>query len=199
MEAGVADEVLPHGGGDGGNIADMLHHGGKSDGHDREDGRGDEAVVGVLKDGEHRALPVNGKSEPGSLRHGGEVHLPHQGGRKVGPDDPQDDGDDLHHPFSPDIADDDNGDGDDGDEPVAGAVVNGGLGKIQADSDNDGARYDGGKIAHDLAGAEKLDQKRQHQVQDAGKEDSQAGVGQKLCLAVWRDGPVGRQVGEGGA
>ena len=38
VQAGVLDEVLANGGGDGGHIADVLHHGGNGDGGHHQDG-----------------------------------------------------------------------------------------------------------------------------------------------------------------
>ena len=38
VQAGVFDEVLAGGGGDGGDVADVLHHGGDGDGRHDQDG-----------------------------------------------------------------------------------------------------------------------------------------------------------------
>ena len=37
VQAGLLNEVLPHGGGDGGHVADVLHHGGQGDGGHHQD------------------------------------------------------------------------------------------------------------------------------------------------------------------
>ena len=62
MQAGILDEVVAGGGGDGGDITDVLHHGGDGDGgHDQHGGH--------VELGEDELLEANEVC----LAHGGEV------------------------------------------------------------------------------------------------------------------------------
>lgn len=55
-----------------------------------------------------------------------------------------------------------------------------------------GTRNYGREEAHDARGAECAEERRKHQVKQAGARDAEACVGQKLGLAVGSDGSVAR-------
>ena len=193
MQTGVLDEVPAGGGGDGGDVADVLHHGGDGDGcHDQDRGH--------VELGDDELLQTH---EVGA-GHLGEVHLTGDQRHDVRAYHAQQDGDDLDHALAPDVGGDDDEDGRDGDPPVAGAVIDGGGGQVQADGDDDGAGDDGREEAHDLLGAERLEQSREDDIHKTRARDAEAGIGQHLevglvlLLAEHRsDGGVAAEEGEG--
>ena len=217
VQAGVFDEVLAHGGGDGGHIADVLHHGGDGDGGHDQDG-------GQVKLG-HRAAEVGEEgleAQDAGVGQAGEVHQGHniarriQGGGAQGVGDDghdvrahhaQQDGDDLDHAAAPDVGHDDDGHGHQGQPPAGLGVIDGGGGQVQADEDDDGAGDHRGQEAHDLAHAHGLDNGGQDDVQQAGHHDAAAGVLELFRgghVGVFAGGQVGHrlkaaQEGEGGA
>ena len=186
MQAGLLDEVLPHGGGDGGHVADVLHHGGDGDGGHDQDG-------GKVKLGQDEGLDAH-RAGGG---HPGEIHLSGGQGHGVGRQHPQQDGDDLHHALAPDVGCHDDGDGQQGQPPVGGSVVDGAGGQGQADEDDDGAGDHRGQEAHDLVDAHCLNQPGQGQVEQAGHHNAAQGVGQ-LLLPGHPGVNAGVQLGHGG-
>ena len=207
MQAGILDQVPLDGAADGGDVAHVLHHGGKGDGDDHEDGGDQEARVEVLsaEEAEDGVFHLDGQADPGSFLHAGEIHIAGDCCHQVGHQNAHQDGDDLDHALAPDVADDDNHDGHQGDPPVGGAGVDGGGGQDQADGDDDGAGNHRREEAHHVLGAEGLANEGQHQVQKAGTGNAHAGVGQSFRLAETQlgagghDGKVAAQEGEGGA
>ena len=153
MQAGILDEVLAGGGGDGGDVADVLHHGGDGDGGHHQDG-------GNVKLGDDEFLQAH-KVGDGDLR---EVHLMEDQRHDVAAHHTQQDGDDLDHALAPDI----------------GGVGHGGAGQVQTDEDDDGAGDDGGEEPHDLLGAHQLEQQGQHQIQQTRDHHAAQCVGQLL-------------------
>ena len=182
MQAGIGDEVIAGGGGNGGDITDVLHHGSDGDGsHDQHGGHvelGDDELL---------------EADQVGLTHGGEVHQGlhdavgiRQLGTAGGGDDrhnvaayhAQQDGDDLHHALAPDIGHHDDGHGHQGQPPAGGGVFDGGAGEVQADHDDHGAGDDGGEVTHDRLGPQHLKEQSQHQIQETGDDDAAQSVGQ---------------------
>ena len=209
MQAGILDEVMTGGGGNGGDIADVLHHGGDGDGGHHQDG-------GNVELGDDELL----EADQVGLTHGGEVHQglhDSVGVRQLGTADrgddghnvaayhAQQDGDDLHHALAPDVGYHDDGHGHQGQPPAGGGVVDGGAGEVQADHDDHGAGDDGGEVPHNGLGPQNLEQQGQHQVQKTGDDDAAQGVGQfQLRVQALIGGHGGHggeaaQIGEGGA
>jgi len=176
VQAGILYEVLAHGGGDGADIANMLHHGSQGDGHDGHNGGDQQAGVQIAaEDGQGGVVPYDGQADPVCLADQGHQICPGGGvndhGEHIGANHTQQDGDDLHH-----------------------------AGKGQADADDDGARDNGGKVAHDLFGAELLEEEGQNQVYETCAGHTEAGIGQGLAAgAQGADGIVAADEGEGGA
>ena len=172
MQAGVSDEVLAGGGGDGGHVADVLHHGGDGDGGHHQDG----GQVKLCQDEVLQAHEVGAADL-------GEVHLSGDQGHDVAAYHTQQDGDDLDHALAPDVGHHDDGDGHQSQPPAGGGVGDGGAGQVQADEDDDGSGDDGGEEAHDLLGTHQLEQQGQDQIQGAGHHNAAQGVGQLFLAA----------------
>ena len=211
VQAGILDEVLAGGGGDGGDVADVLHHGGDGDGgHDQNGGDvklGDDELlqtheVGTLDGGEvdqglHDAVSVRQLRAAGGGDECHDVRAHHA----------QQNGNDLDHALTPDVGDDDDGDSHQSQPPAGGGVGHGGAGQVQADEDDDGAGNDGREEPHDLLGAHQLEQQRQHQIQQTRDHHAAQCVGQLLLaghggeLAAVQIGYrlEAAQKGEGGA
>lgn len=98
MQAGVADIIFAGGRPDGGDVADVLHHGREGDGHDGKDGADAEFRHG--DGGQGKGLRVFDR---------GKVNAAQADGQQIRADDAQQDGDDLDHPLAPDVADHDDG------------------------------------------------------------------------------------------
>ena len=207
MEAGILNEVLTHGGGDGGHIADMLHHGGDGDGSHHQNG-GD-VELGDLNGGQ--AQPA-GLCNGGEAENGGAVGVDHAAGvhddgGRVGDHHAQQDRDDLEHTLAPDVEDDDDRKGDEGQGPALGGVGHRRGGQVQADADDDGAGNYRGQEAHDLPHAHHLHQQGQDQVEQAGRHNAAAGIGQLVrlghagvdALIHFAHGLKAAQEGKGGA
>ena len=169
MQTGILDEVLAGGGGDGGDVADVLHHGGDGDGrHDQDRGH--------IELGQDELLQTH---EVGA-GHLGEVHLTGDQRYDVRAHHAQQDGDDLDHALAPDVGHDDDGDGHQCQPPAGGGVGHGGAGQVQTDEDDDGAGDDGREEPHDLLGTHQLEQQRQHQIQQTRDHHAAQRVGQLL-------------------
>ena len=183
----------------------MLHHGSQRDGQDGDDGRHNQAPVGVFEHGDGGIFHLEREADPGSLFHAGEVAQAEAGRDQIGTQHTQQDGDDSDHTLSPDVDDNDDGDGQQGNPPVAGAVVDGRAGQRKADRDDDGARHDGREETHDLRGTEGGEQTGQHKVHQAGAEYADAGIRKGLlqrktaCLTNLHNGRITTQEGKGGA
>ena len=193
VQAGLLNEVLPHGGGDGGHVADVLHHGGDGDGSHHQDGGEVKLGDGAAEVGEE-GLEADGAGGG----HGGEVHqgdhraggVQRRGAQGVGDDrhqvgahHAQQDGDDLDHAAAPDVGRHDDGHGHQRQPPAGLGVIDGGGGQVQSDEDDDGAGDHGGEEAHDLLHAHRLDDQGQRHIQQAGHHDAAAGVLQLFrCL-----------------
>ena len=199
MQAGVGQVIAFTGRADGADVADVLDHGGQSQGDDGDHGADQQAGVAVAEQGEHGAFHFNGRADPSGLFHQGEVHVAGNSGHHIGGDNAQQDGDDLDHTLAPDVADDDHDDGHQSDGPVLGAVVQGAGGQGQADADDDGAGDDGREEPHDLLCAEGTEEGGQDDIQQASDGDASAGIGQQFCLTLGGDGLIASQEGEGRA
>ena len=151
VQAGILDEVLAGGGGDGGHVTDVLHHGGDGDGrHDQDRGH--------IELGQDELL----QTHEVSAGHLGEVHLAGDQRHDVRAHHAQQNGDDLDHALTPDVGDDDDGDSHQSQPPAGGGVGHGGAGQVQTDEDDDGSGHDGREVAHDLLGTHQLEQQGQH-------------------------------------
>ena len=188
----------------------MLHHGGKAQGHDGDDGGEQQVPVHIPpgEEAEDRLVHLHRQGKESGLAdvfHESRPDLRVKGHRQqVGARHAQEDGEDLHHAPAPDVGRHDDENGGDGDPPAAGAVIDGRGGEVQADGDDDGSCDDGREEAHDPLHPEGPDESRQHRVDKAGAGHAEAGVGQQLRVgdaAVDQrgDGGVAAQEGEGGA
>ena len=209
MQAGIGDEVIAGGGGNGGHVTDVLHHGSDGDGgHDQHGGHvelgenelleADEVGLthgGEVDEGLHNAVGIGqlGAAESGNHRH------------NVAANHTQQDGDDLHHALTPNVGHHDDSHGHQGQPPAGGGVFDGGAGEVQADHDDHGAGDDGGEVPHDGLGAQHLKEQSQHQIQETGDDDAAQSVGQLQFRGQTVIGGHGghggeaAQVGEGGA
>ena len=207
MQARVSDEVAIAGGGNGGDVTDVLDHGGKRQRNDG-DHRGQQHVaveVVTAEQTENGRFQVDGQREPLGLSDILHERSAHSGvsdhGDHIRADDAQQDGNDFDHALAPDVGGDNDDDGDQRDPPVVGAVVDGGGRQVQADGDDDGAGDDGREEAHDLAGAEDLEQGGKNDIHKTGAGHAEAGVGQKLGVGGGAvdhrgDGEVAAEEGE---
>ena len=184
---------MPNGGADRRDIAHMLHHGCQCNGDDSEQGTDE---LGAAVDGKqaHGAL-VQGDAEPVGGGNGLKVHRTGDKGHRVGDQNTDEDGQDLHHALAPDVADDDGAQCHKGQQPVGLAVGDGGGGQDQADGDDDGAGDDRREEFHDAPDAEGGDQQADDQVQDAGESHGGAGVGQHFGVG---NGQVAVRIGQHG-
>ena len=207
VQAGVIDIVVADGGADGGDIAHMLHHGSQCDGDDGEQSA-DELRAAV--DGEQtHGLLVQGDAEPGRVGDLLEVHGTGDQSHRVGHQHTDQDGQDLDHALTPDVADNDHAQRHKGQQPVGLAVGDGRRCQDQTDGDDDGAGDHRREELHDAADAKGGDEQAGHQIHQAGESDSSTGVRQHLgvghgqvavCISQHgsHDGETA-QVGKGGA
>ena len=166
----------------------MLDHGRKGQRHDGNDGRRGKAAIELrAKERKHGVVPHDGQANPGSGCDAREVDLAQRSRNGIAHHNAQQNRHDLDHAAAPDVADDDNGNGNDSHKPVGLAVSNSGTCQDQADGNDDGTSHHRRKEAHDALGAKRAEQGRQHRIEQAGAGYTQAGVGQKLGLAVGRD------------
>ena len=96
VQARVTDVVLAGGGGDSGDVADMLHHGCQRDGHDGEHSA-DEGLAAVNSEQTHGIL-MQGDAEPGRRTDGLEVNSAGHERNRVGDQHTDQDGQDLVFP-----------------------------------------------------------------------------------------------------
>ena len=178
VQAGVVDIVVADGGADGSDITDVLHHGGQCDGQDGEEGA-DELRAAVDGEQAHGVL-MQRDAEPVGGSDGLEIHGAGHESDRVGDQNTDEDGQDLDHALAPDVADDDRAQCHKGQQPVRLTVGDGRGRQDQADGDDDGARDHRREELHDAADAEGGDEQADHQIQDAGKGNACAGIGQHL-------------------
>ena len=190
MKARVFNVVAVAGGGDGGNVANVLDHGGKGQGDDGDDGCEQHMGIDVAvhKQAEDRLILVDGEREPLGVRdvlHEGLADGSVADNRdNIGADDAEENRDDLDHALAPDVGGDDDDDGDHCDPPVLRAVVDGGGREVQADGDDDGAGDDRREEAHDLLGTERFKQRRENHVHKTRARNAEAGVGQHFLIGL---------------
>ena len=180
VQARIFNKVLSDGGGNGGNISDMLHHGG--DGDRCHDENGCKVKFRQLK---RRHADGSRRSDRCKIQDGGTVRVcdadgVHQQRGSIGNDDSHQNGDDLEHSLSPDIEDDDDSQCNKGQQPVGLGVVDGRAGQRKAYADDNGSCNHRRKKTHDLLYAGSPYDRRQHQVQKSGDHDTAAGVGNLL-------------------
>ena len=209
MQAGIFDEVAAGGGGDGGDVADVLHHSCDGDGcHDEDSGNVELRDDELLKADEIRL--VDGGEVDERLHHAlciGQLRAAGAGDDRddVGADDAEQDGDDLDHALAPDVGDHDDGHSDEGEPPAGGGVIDGGAGEVQADHDDHRARDDGREVTHDLFRAEHLEEEREHEVEETCDHDAAERVGElRFGIETFvgghrRDRGEAAEVGERGA
>lgn len=181
-------------GADGGDIADVLHHGGQRDGRDGDAGADAEFC---------HAAGVDRETEPFCVVDRRKINFAHQQRDNVGNDDADQNGQDLHHAFAPDVAHDDDRESDKRQQPVGLAVGNRAGREDQADGNDDRAGNDGREKAHDFAHAEHFDQAAQEYINQAGYDNAASRVGQHLAgrpvRAKRRDRRVAAQERKAGA
>ena len=200
MQTGVLDEVPAGGGGDGGDVADVLHHGGDGDGGHDEDGGDVELGDDELLQADQVRLADGGEVDE-RLHHAVRVRqLRTAGGGderdEVAADYAEEDGDDLDHALAPDVGDDDDRHGDEREPPAGRGVVDRGAGEVQTDHDDHGAGDDGREVAHDLLRAEHFEQQREHEVEKTRDHDAAECVGE-LFIAAHTGVFAGVQLGDG--
>ena len=196
MQARLGDEVAVDRGADGRDVADVFDHSRKREGHDRDD-RGDgKPRVEVAREREDRVLEGDGQADPGSGGNAREVNFAEHNGEQVGHEHAEQDRNNLHHPAAPDVRDDDDGDRNDGDKPVRRGVRDGRAREDKANRDDDRARDHGREELHHAKRAEAAEERREHEVEKTRACDAQAGIGQKLGLAVRGDSGITCDEGE---
>ena len=207
MQTGIFNQVLFNGAADGGNITHMLHHGGKCDGHNHDDGRDQETGIKVLRaeEAENGILHLDRQANPFGGDNTAEIHISGDRSKQVRSNHAHEDGDDLNHTLAPDVADNDHNDCHQRNQPVAGAAVDGGRSQNQANGNDNGARDNGGEEPHHILAAKQLANQCQDKIQQAGTGHTCASIGQCLTLGqanlrtVRNHGEVAGQEGEGGA
>ena len=184
VQTRIFDEVLADRRGDGGHIANVLHHR-----RQRNRGNGDDAVqqqraVTAAKEGERGILPLEGQTQPSRFLNGGEVHLTRHRRDSVRTDHAQQNRDNLEHALAPDVERHHDDHRQNRDEPVIGAVVDGGVRQNHADADDDRAGDNRREEAHDLLRAEDLEQTRDNDVNQTRDRHAHASVGNPVHRAV---------------
>ena len=160
--------------------------------HKMFDGR----QIHVMHSCKHGVVPHDGQTDPGGGCDAREVDLAQRGRNGIAHHNAQQNRHDLDHAAAPDVADDDHGHSDNGDKPVGLAVGNGRARQDQADGKDDGAGHHRRKEAQDAHRANGAEQGRKHRIEQAGAGNAQAGVGQKLGLAVGCNGGIPRDKGK---
>jgi len=196
VQARILDEVDAGGGGDGGHVADVLHHRGDGDGRHDEDG-------GEVKLRERELL----KSDEAGGADRLEGHVARERRDHAAADDAEQDRDDLNHALAPDVDRDDDDDRDERDAPVLAGVVHRRAREVQTDENDDRAGDDGREEAHDLLHADELEEQGEDQVQQARDHHAAEGVGKLvvrrhrgvLARAELADDAEAAEVGEGRA
>ena len=178
VQAGVIDIVVADGGADGGNIANVLHHGSQCDGDDGEQ-RTDELRAAVNGEQTHSLL-VQGDAQPSGFGDLLEVHCAGDQCHRVGDQHADEDGQDLDHALAPDVAHDDSAQCHESQQPVGLAVGDGRGCKDQADGNDDGASDHRREELHDAADAKGGDQQAGHQIDQTRECNGSAGIGQHL-------------------
>ena len=178
VQAGVIDIVVADSGADGGDIANVLHHGSQCDGDDSEQST-DELRAAVNGEQTHRLL-VQGDAQPSGLGDLLEVHCAGDQCHSVGDQHADEDGQDLDHALAPDVAHDDSAQCHKGQQPVGLAVGDGRGCKDQADGDDDGAGDHRREELHDAADTKGGDQQAGHQIDQTRERNGSAGIGQHL-------------------
>ena len=184
MQAGILDEVFASGGGNGGDVANVLHH--RGDGNGSHDQNGGEVELG-----DSELLQAEGAC----LMHGGEIDLSGDQGNDIAAGDAEQNGNDLDHALTPDIGSDDDRYGKDCEPPAGPCVFNGGAGEVETDHDDHGAGNDGREVAHDLLDAEELKEEREYKVQQACDHNAAERIGQ--LFAAHAGVFAGIQIGNG--
>ena len=188
MQTGIGDVVTLASGADSRDITDMLDHGRKCQRHDGDDGRrGKTAIELRPKECKHGVVPHDGQANPGSGCDAREINLAERSRNGIAHHNAQQNRHDLDHATAPDVADDDHRHSDNGNKPIGLAVGDGRACQDQADGNDDGASHYRREEAHNTLGTKRAKQGRQHRIEQAGTSYAQAGVGQKLGLAVGRD------------
>ena len=197
MQTRIGDVVTLASGANGGDIANVLNHGRKGQRHDGDDSRrGKTAIELRAKERKHGVVPHDGQTDPRSGGNARKINLAQHRRDSIAHHNAQQNRHDLDHAAAPDVADDDHGHGDNGNKPVGLAVGNGRARQDQADGNDDGTGHHRRKEAHDTLGAKCAEQRRQHRIEQAGAGNAQAGVGQKLGLAVGCNGGITRDKGK---
>ena len=200
MQAGIGNVVALTSRSDGGDIANVLNHGRKGQWHDGDNGRrGKTAIELRSKERKHGVVPHDGQANPGGGCDAREVDLAQRGRNGIAHHNAQQNRHDLDHAAAPNVADDDHGNGNSSNKPAGLAVSNGRACQDQADGNDDGASHHRREETHDTLGAKGAEQGRKHRIEQAGTSYAQASVGQKLSLAVGRNGGITRDKGKRGA
>ena len=188
MQTGIGNVVALASRTDSRDIADMLDHGREGQRHDGDDGRrGKTAIELRPKECKHGVVPHDGQTDPRSGGNAREINLAERSRNGIAHHNAQQNRHDLDHAAAPDVADDDHCHGDNGNKPIGLTVGDSRACQNQADGNDDRASHHRREEAHNALGAKGAEQDRQHWIEQAGTSYAQAGVGQKLGLAVGRD------------
>ena len=174
MQTGVFNEVAAGGGGNGGDITDVLHHRGDGDGRHDEDGGDVELCDDELLEANEVGLTHRDEVDKGLHDAAGIRQL----GAAESGDHAEEDGDDLDHALAPDVGNHDDRHGNEREPPAGLGVGDGGAGEVQADHDDHGAGDNGREVTHDLLRAEELEEQRQHEVEEACDHNAAERVGE---------------------
>ena len=137
VQAGIIDIVVADRSADGSDIAHMLHHGCQRNGDDGEH-CADELRAAVDGKQTHGTL-VQGDAEPVGSSNGLKVDCTSDQSHSIGDQHTDQDGQDLDHALTPDVADNNGTQGHKSQQPVGLAVGDGGGGQDQTNRDDDGA------------------------------------------------------------
>ena len=196
MQARLGDEVAVDRGANGRDVADVLDHGRERKRHDRNDSRDGKPRIEVAREREDRVLEGDRQADPRSGGDAREVNFAERNGEQVGHEHAEQDRDNLHHAAAPDVRDDDDSDRHDSDKPVRRGVRDSGTREDKANRDDDRACDHGREELHHAKRAETAEQRGEHKVEQARARNTQAGIGQKLSLAVRCDSGIARDEGE---
>ena len=188
MQTRIGDVVTLASGADSRDVTDMLDHGRKGQRHNGDDGRRGKAAIELrAKERKHGVVPHDGQTDPRSGGNARKIDLTQRSRDGIAHHDAQQDRHDLDHAATPNIAYDNDGHSDNGNKPIGLAVGDSRACQDQADGNDDGAGHHRRKEAHNALGAKGAEQRCQHRIEQTGAGNAQAGVGQKLGLAVGRN------------
>ena len=184
MKTRTLNEVTAYGSGNGRHVTNVFHHGRHCNGRHHENGREVKFCNHKLLQAHQLGGRYGSKVDerynfPAGIHHrcaagiGNHCH-------NVRSNHTQQDGNDLNHPLAPNVRRNDDHHGNQRQPPAAGCIGNCRRRQIQADEDDDGARYHRGQEAHHLPHPNQLNNRRQNHIQKASHHNTAQGVRQLL-------------------